>query len=245
MCFNISLHKDPGYIEDRFKVSFPANSEFKSFYHVSAISNPALPVISSENKGEVSFYEWGLIPYWVKDEKMAEKIRKKTVNARSESIFDKPSFKVPIKEKRCLVLADGFFEWREVKGKNYPYHIRLKDDEAFAFAGIWDKWHHPYKKKTVQTFSIITTKANPLLSKIHNKRKRMPVILERDNEKRWLNSDMSEEEVRRMLIQYDEDLMGAYPVKRLITKKDVDDDVPEIIEPYDYEELNFVQETLL
>ncbi len=239
MCFNYSLNKDPDYIENRFHVR--TGEDLEPFYHRSAVDAPFMPVISDEKKEELSMYKWGLIPHWVKDEDQADNIRKGTVNARSETIFEKPSFRNPIRKRRCLVIADGFFEWREVGGRNYPYYIKLKDYEAFAFAGIWDSGSYPNSPKT---FSIITTEANPLLAKIHNKKKRMPVILEREDEVRWLKPGLDEDEIVELMGQYDQDKMEAYPVRRLITQRGVDDDVPEVIEPYEYSELNFEQETL-
>ncbi|MFW6038303.1 MAG: SOS response-associated peptidase [Candidatus Saliniplasma sp.] len=239
MCFNISINKEPEELEERFDASFGRSSDFQRIYHVSALGSPSLPILTSEDPKTFNFYHWGLIPHWVKDPSQAEDIRLKTVNARAESIFDKPSFRDPVKNKRCLVIADGFFEWREVSGKNYPYYIHLKGNEAFAFAGIWDEWR--YGNDVKRSFSIITTKANPLMAKIHNKKKRMPVILE--DEKRWLEKDIGREEIKDMLEPYDQNEMEAYPVRKLITD-DVEDNVPEVLEPYEYKELKFEQETL-
>ncbi|MFO7792283.1 MAG: SOS response-associated peptidase [Candidatus Saliniplasma sp.] len=239
MCFDISINKEPEELEERFDASFQNGTDFEKIYHVSAIDSPSLPVLISDDPSKFRFYNWGLIPHWVKDPGRAEDIRLKTVNARAESIFERPSFRGSIKNKRCLVIADGFFEWREVGGKNFPYYIKLKDNDAFAFAGIWDEWKH--KNDLKRSFSIITIEANPLLAKIHNKKKRMPVILE--DETKWLERDIDKEEISEMLKSYDQNEMEAYPVRRLITD-DVDDNVPEVLEPYEYEELDFQQETL-
>lgn len=239
LCFNISINKEPEELEERFDASFDKGIDFQRVYHVSALDSPSLPVLTADNPKRFQFFRWGLVPHWVKDKEQAEDIRLKTVNARAETIHEKPSYREPIKNTRCLVVADGFFEWREVGGKNYPYYIKLKNDEAFAFAGIWDRWD---LDPDYRSFSIITTEANPLLAKIHNKKKRMPVILTDEN--RWLEKDIGREDIDEMLKPYDEEKMEAYPIRRLITQKELNDNVPEVLEPYHYRELDFEQKTL-
>ncbi len=239
MCFNISINKEPEELEKRFDASFEHGVDFQKIYHISALDSPSLPIINADEPNKFQFYRWGLVPYWVKGKNQAKDIRLNTVNARAETIYDKRSYSGPIMNNRCLVIADGFFEWRMVDGKNYPYYIKLKDGDAFAFAGIWDEWKGT---GSYRSFSIITTKANPLLAKIHNKKKRMPVIL--NDEKRWLAEGIGKEEINKMLKPYDQEHMEAYPVRNLITQKGVDDNVPEILKPYEYERLNFQQETL-
>ncbi|MGM0509651.1 MAG: SOS response-associated peptidase [Thermoplasmatota archaeon] len=240
MCFNYSINKDPEYLERRFDVKFM--DDFDKVYHTSAFENPSLPVITDKKPGRFSFLGWGLVPYWTKGKEQAEDIRMKTGNARADTLFQKPSFRVPIKKRRCLVIADGFFEWREVKGRNYPYYIKMKDDDAFAFAGIWDEWSDKKAGDKLRTFSLITTEANPLLEKVHNKKKRMPAILRRADEKRWLRDGMSEEDIASLLKPYEEKELVAYPIKRLITKKGIDANTPEVLEKYDYDELSGLDE---
>jgi putative SOS response-associated peptidase YedK len=175
-----------------------------------------------------------LIPLWVKDEDGALKIREQTLNAKAETVTVKPSFRHSIKAKRCLVLVDGFYEWQHLKNQTYPYYIHLKDNQLFAFAGIWDAWTNKETKETLKTFSIITAQANPLLSLIHNTKKRMPVILRPEDERRWL-SDISVEEAMSLLTPYDEKAMEAHTVSKLITTRGVPTNVPEVMKPYRYE----------
>lgn len=139
------------------------------------------------------------------------------------------------------MIADGFFEWQEVSGNKYPYYIRLKSDEAFAFAGIWDQGGYIGSEKT---FSLITTRANQLLEVVHNKKKRMPAILEKKSEKRWLDPDLTREEIESMLVPYVEEEMVAHTVGRLISQRWEDTNVPGVIEPYEYPELNIRQTKL-
>ena len=146
---NYSLNKNLGFLERRFEAKF--EQDFERVYHVSAYDNTSMPVITNEEPDGFSFFNWGLIPPWVGDEEQARDIRIKTVNARSDTIFEKSSFRVPIRKRRCLVVMDGYFEWREVNGKTYPYYIKMKDNDAFAVAGIWDEWSDSKNKKKLRT----------------------------------------------------------------------------------------------
>jgi putative SOS response-associated peptidase YedK len=232
VCFHISLSKDRKTIEKRFDASFVAPL-FDRIFHVSAFSYPKLPVISNDDPSKIQLFSWGLIPLWVKDEEAAIKLRGQTLNAKAETVTVKPSFRHSIKTKRCLVLADGFFEWQHAKKQTFPYYIHLKDHKLFALAGIWDVWTNKETKETLKTFSIITTQANPLLAEIHNTKGRMPVILRPEEEKRWLR-DIPLDEVMGLLAPYDEKAMEAHTVSKLITTKGIPTNVPEVMAPYRY-----------
>jgi putative SOS response-associated peptidase YedK len=236
MCFHISLSKDRRAIEKRFDASF-LDPFFERIFHVSAFSFPRLPIISNDDSSKIQLFTWGLIPLWVKDEDAALKIREQTLNAKAETITTKPSFRHSIKVKRCLVLADGFYEWQHLKNKTFPYYIHLKDHQLFAFAGIWDAWTNKETKETLKTFSIITTQANPLLAVIHNTKKRMPVILRQEDERKWL-SDIPVEEAVNLLTPYDEKAMEAHTVSKLITTRGMPTNVPEVMSPFRYDSAN-------
>jgi len=244
MCFDISYALKKNEIEERFCAKFEKTRLFEPAYHVSAFSLPEVPIITNEKPDTIQLLTWGLIPHWSKDEETADKIRMKTFNARAETLFKKPSFKNPIKNKRCLVIADGFFEWRQVKGKNYPYYIRMTDEGPFAIAGIWDSWLNKEKDEAFNTFSMITTKANPLLERIHNKKKRMPALLRKEDEKRWLNRNLSQKDIYLMLEPIDDSLLNAYPVSKMISYRKENTNVPEVRKRFEYEELKFEQTNL-
>lgn len=249
MCFNVSITRRADEIEEIFNARFIEPERFRPIFHVSAFSKPFLPVITSRRPEDIQLLQWGLIPSWVKGMGTAEKIRFQTGNARAETIFEKPSFRSPIKNQRCLVLVDGFYEWQEVRGKNYPHYIHLTDRRPFAFAGVWDRWKEPRIVSTEaalgsnsrivhHTFSVITTRANPLMERIHNKKKRMPVILSREDHPVWLSGTLDADGIASLLQPYDENEMVAYPVSRLVSRKDVNNNVPEVMEPFDYPELH-------
>lgn len=245
MCFDISYALKREDIELRFETRFQEPDTYEPVYHVSAFSLPKAPVITNEEERSIKMLNWGLIPFWVKDLKTAEDIRLKTFNARSETIFEKPSFRTSIKNKRCLVIVDGFFEWRLVKDKNYPYYIRSAEGGALAMAGIWDMWINKETEEKLSTFSIITTKANPLLEKIHNKKKRMPAILRKEDEYCWLDADLSKEDVFSILTPIDDSALDAHTVSKLVSNRRTrETNVKEVIMPYEYEELKSEQTKL-
>ncbi|WP_321426678.1 SOS response-associated peptidase [uncultured Bacteroides sp.] len=189
MCFTYKLNKSAKAIEERF-VAEVVHKQGNMFFEqpqgsFNGFIHPQMPVITSKEPNLIQFFEWGLIPYWAKD----KNFQNNTLNARLENISEKPSFKGCI-NNRCLIPADGFFEWQwlDNKGKNkQKYLLDFPNHEIFAFAGLWSTWKDKQTGILLNTFSIITTEANELLSIIHNSKKRMPVIIKKDNEKDWLN----------------------------------------------------------
>jgi len=234
MCYRYSV-PGPEIVKKTYQVKLGQN--FQRRYHVGAFENIKLPVITNKNPDQVQLFKWGLIPFWVKDEKTANEFKDKTVNARCETIFEKPAFRSSAGKKHCLVIADGFFEWRYYKGKNYPYYISLKDREVFSIAGLWDSWVNKDTDEEVYSYTIITTEANPLMAMIHNKKKRMPAILEKKYEKKWISETLTREETMGLLKPFNESKMTAYTISKMITTKDIDVNVPEVLEPFQYNAL--------
>jgi len=236
MCYHLSVNKTQKELEKRFGAKFAKPNLFSPLYYANGFAAPRLPVITNDEPFVIQLLTWGLIPHWVKDEKSALEIRFKTLNSRAETLLAKPSFREPARKQRCLILTDGFFDWRLYKGKKYPYYVKLKNDEAFAMAGIWDLWQNPENKKTIRTFSIITTDANEFIAKIHNIKKRMPVIFGKKEERMWLEN-LTDEDIKEMLDPYEAKEMTAYPVSKLITARGVERNVPAILKPFEYKEL--------
>jgi len=234
MCYRYSV-PGPDVVKKTFQVKL--GTKFERRYHVGAFENVKLPVISNENPKQIKLFSWGLIPFWVKDEKTASDIKQRTVNARSETIFEKPAFRGSAGRKHCLVIADGFFEWRYYQGKNYPYYIRLKEREAFAMAGLWDCWNNKTTGEQVYSYTIITTEANPLMAKIHNKKKRMPAILNKEDEEIWSSPNIDKETTINLLKPFNEEEMDAYTISKLITAKGEDPNVPAVLKPFQYNTL--------
>jgi putative SOS response-associated peptidase YedK len=200
-------------------------------YYASGFSHPLVPVITDEHPDQVQAYSWGLIPAWSKDAMTAVKLSNQCLNARGETIFEKPAFRSSAKSRRCLIICiDGFFEHYHQDHHVFPHFIRLKNEEPMTFAGLWDRWENREEGIVRYTYTIVTTKANALMTRLHNNPKReegdarMPVILPKELEQDWLKpvNDKADRELIQSLIQpYPEDLMEAWPVHQVKGKKGV------------------------
>jgi putative SOS response-associated peptidase YedK len=241
MCVFVSISREIEELEKRFKAEADRNFNYKPVFHATAFTHPALPVITQARSSVIDFYEWGLVPFWVKDGDTAGKLRINTVNAKAESLTERPTFRHTLRDRRCLVIADGFYEFQEVNGKKYPWYIRLKEHEIFAFAGLTDCWTDRSTGEVKNSFTIITTEANPLLAKIHNRKKRMPVILSAEDELEWISNTEYSDKLSRLLNPFDEKKMEAWTVSRLLTARGVEHNVPEVIEYFQYPELKEIQ----
>ena len=234
MCFTIEVHLSRRAIEKRFAVDTSALYDFDFHYFYKAFSNPMIPVIPQQDPGKAQLMQWGLIPSWVRDRAQGEKIRSGTYNARSESLHEKPSFREPLRNGRCLVIAHGYYEWQQIDGKKIPWYIRLKSDRPFVFAGLYDRWKDPEEGGSHLTFSIITTAANPLLEKIHNTKLRMPVILPEELEKEWVNDKITLHQAKELLVAIDEGLLQAHTVTPALSGAESHPDDPGLVIPYDH-----------
>ena len=182
-------------------------------YKITAFTHPDCAIITQNQNIEIA--KWGLIPHWTKTEEEAQKIRKMTLNARSETVFDKSSFRAPILQKRCLIPATGFFEFHYADKAVIPYYIHLKNEDIFSFGGMCEIWHNPATNETLRTFSVLTTTANELCAKIHNGGKnpyRMPVIIDREHEEIWLDNTLNATDIAQFFQPFDADKMAAYPI---------------------------------
>jgi putative SOS response-associated peptidase YedK len=187
MCFHTKQKKDVTALENRFKARFEAPSDYvpDESEDYNGFTYPQTPVITQQAVDKIQLFHWGLLPDWTQD----ISFRKNTLNAKIETIHEKPSFRNYV-QNRCLILVDGFYEWqwRDEKGKNkQKYLITTPDDGPFAFAGIWNAWTDRNTGTRLHTYSILTTEANALMSVIHNSKKRMPFVLRPEEEAAWLN----------------------------------------------------------
>jgi putative SOS response-associated peptidase YedK len=209
MCYTIEKNLTREELEKRFGASFKPNRPFSPGKRVSAFTLPEVPVITAGNPTVIDSFTWGLIPFWAKSGNDAAEIRIKTFNARAETLKDKPAFRHTLKNQRCLVLTNGFYEWQHVEKSKVPYFIRLKNDIAMPMAGLYDNWENKETGEILSTFTIITSSANKLMEEIHNTKKRMPVILKGENEAIWLDKTLSEEHLLKLLQPIKDELMLA------------------------------------
>jgi putative SOS response-associated peptidase YedK len=209
-------------------------------YHINGFDHSAAPAITARDPKKIQLLRWGLIPPKTRSIDDAMTIRAQTLMARSEDMYDKYSYQELARAgKRCLIPTTGYFEhrWLDAKGKSkIPYYIFLKGKPMFSIGGLYSKWMDPLTGQNYFTYTVCTTRANELAEMIHNTGKRMPVILPtKEAEQAWLNSKLSEEDVRLLCEPISTSLMDAYTVSRVITTKN--GNVPEAIQPYPYQEL--------
>ena len=216
-------------IESALQVNWEGQ-EWQPVYHADGFTFLKMPVITQDKPHDIQLFNWGLIPSWVKTKADADKLKAQTLNARSETVFEKPSFRSSIKQQRCLVPADGFFEWMDVGGKKHPQYIFMKDKHIFCFAGIYSGWTDKETGELIQTFSILTTAANPMMARIHNLKQRMPVIVTPSKYQDWLQQDITTEIINPFFQPYPEAEMDFYPISKRITSRTEDSNVPETIE---------------
>lgn len=213
MCFTISFE---GKAINAIKMHLTINPELEmrgefndKYYLVSGFSHPKLPVIKHD---AVEISEWGLIPSFAADKEKADKLAKMTLNARSDTIHEKPSFRNSITKNRCILPLDGFYEWQHNGKLKQPYYIYPTDETVFYMGCIYNTWVNKQTGELRDTFSIITTDANPLMAEIHNTKKRMPLILPHSSIDTWVNPEADIEVINRMMQPYKNNQMTAHPI---------------------------------
>ena len=215
MCGRYSFAVEDALILERFGLRV-RTAIYKARYNCSPTQN--LAVIAGDVPDTLKFFRWGLIPSWAKEPSIGNKL----INARAESLAEKPSFRDAFRHRRCLVPATGFYEWKSNAGKT-PFHFRLKSGDPFCFAGLWDKWISG-DGEIIHSFTVITTSPNQLVEHIHD---RMPVILSREDELRWI-APQADPSLADLLRPYAAEKMEAWPVSKLVNAPK--NDVPEILD---------------
>jgi putative SOS response-associated peptidase YedK len=216
MCGRFSVATDQRTLEERFSFT-GASIKFVPSYNV-APTDEVLTVTARRPE----YMRWGLIPGWAKDASIGSRM----INAKAETVADRPSFRAAFRKRRCLVVADGYYEWRRVAGRRQPFRIVLRSGEPFAFAGVWESWRPP-DGESIRSCAIITTRANSVVEPIHD---RMPLILPRSAEAMWLDRDIEDPALLDGLLQpISADEMEAYEVSTLVNS--VANNLPECIAP--------------
>lgn len=222
MCGRFTLTVDPADLKEAFYWVNFGNADFSPRYNIAPTQG--VPVVTNDGGKKLDFFTWGLVPFWAKDPSIGSRM----INARSETLAEKPSFRSAYRRRRCLILADGFYEWQKVTGSKIkiPNYIRLKSGSPFAFAGLWEDWHSPDGSQILST-TIITTEPNELMKSIHN---RMPVILPESAYELWLDpADKTPRQLQHILQPYPSEGMEAYPVSRLVNSPS--NDTSDCIQP--------------
>jgi putative SOS response-associated peptidase YedK len=224
MCGRYTLTKEARKLQELYGIIDGFDRQpFQPRYNIAPTQEAAV-ILFDDNKPALKFLRWGLIPGWANDEKIGYKL----INARCETVSEKPSFRSAFKHRRCLVLADGFYEWKRAGTAKQPYWIYLKDHQPFTVAGLWESWHEPDGSE-LQSFSIITTGPNELMQPIHD---RMPVILPLETGKKWLDSKTSSAQLNELLKPHDADAMSCHPVSPLVNSPK--NERPDCVQPLEY-----------
>jgi putative SOS response-associated peptidase YedK len=217
----------------------------KTIHHASGFSHPQLLIYTNQNPFSPLSSTWGLAPHWLKDEVQLNKFWNNTLNARAETLFEKPAFKRAAKSQRCLIYLDGFYEHHHFKGNTFPFFIQHKQAEPLIVAGIYHPWKNPANGETLNTFSIVTTKANELMAKIHNNPKltaaRMPVIFPEALADDWLQpltDELDKQALEDLLVPYPSAALAAHTVGKLRGKNYVGN-VPDASKAVNYPQLEF------
>jgi putative SOS response-associated peptidase YedK len=206
MCGRFAQRSDPKRLAKEFKVAEVPNVEAR--YNL-APTQDILAVRESPDGREMTFLKWELIPSWSKDTSIGSRL----INARSETAEEKPSFRQAFKQRRCIIPADGFYEWQRTNGKKQPFFFRMRDESPFGFAGLWERWQG-MGGEAINSCTILTTEANEILRPVHD---RMPVILHSDDNELWLDEDVRKRDLLKELLRpYTAEKMVSYPVSRLI-----------------------------
>lgn len=234
MCYRKSVKVSGHEIAKAGLVPFAEADQFKPIYHANGFSHPELPVLSMESGRSVQLFSWGLIPFWVKDWGAAAKLRNQTLNARSEEVFEKASFRDSIAKRRCIIPVTGFYEWKHIGKDKMPYYIHPKEQQFFYLAGIYSKWKEPVTGVVMNTYSVLTGEANELMADIHNSAKRQPLMIDQRNIDAWIDPAMAKAGIIELMQPCDDRDMAAYTISREITNPKVNSNVPEILIPVDY-----------
>ena len=229
MCFTVSFEgKAIKAVKEHLKTysKLELRGEFDQVYYlVSGFSHPKLPVLKSES---IEIYEWGLIPSFAANEEKAKELANMTLNARSETIHQKPSYKNSITTNRCILPLDGFYEWQHNGKIKQPYYIYPTDGTVFYLGCIFNSWVNKLTGELRDTFSIITTDANPLMATIHNTKKRMPLIIPKSSIEAWVDPTTDIAFVNQLMKPYSTELMSAHTISTDAGNPRINRNIPEI-----------------
>jgi putative SOS response-associated peptidase YedK len=222
MCGRFTLRAPASVVAEQFGLlEVPA---FAARFNVAPSQPVAVVRLAPERSAaqrELVWLRWGLIPSWAKDASIGNRM----INARAETVGEKPAYRAALRRRRCLVVADGFYEWQRIDKRKQPYFIRMRDDRPFAFAGLWEAWEGA-DSSAIESCTLLTTDANEVVEPIHD---RMPVILPSHAYETWLDPSRDVQQVLPLLKPYPNEPMVAYPVSTAVNSPTVDD--PRCVEP--------------
>lgn len=210
MCYHVSRPTARALqagLQSDFRITQADSERHSGFNH------PDLPATLSGNSGKIAYLQWGFIPTWVNSAEQAQKLQNISLNARAETMFEKPMFRDAALHHRCVIWLAGFYEWQHAGKEKIPYFIHLPEGELLGVGGLMSTWNSPETGADVQTCSIITTNANELMAEIHNTKKRMPLILPKEARDEWLSADADQVAIEKLLQPFENGRLIAEKVR--------------------------------
>jgi putative SOS response-associated peptidase YedK len=210
-----------------------------SRYHENGFDYLPTPVITAGEPDQFKLFRWGLIPFYMNDAEKAMTLRTQTLNCISEEMVDKPSYRDAVKNgQRCLIPVTGFYEWRWLDEKGtvkIPYYVTFRDQRVRSMAGLYSRWKDKVTGEYYYSYTVLTTRANSILEYVHNHKQRMPVFISREDEKAWLNRDLSQKDMMDLCTPSQDSAMRAYTISKLLTTRNIVTNVAEVQQPMNYQ----------
>jgi putative SOS response-associated peptidase YedK len=235
MCFSYSVNFKAEALQSRLNLTEAVQVPEPGFF-ISAFTYPIMPVVAANTRLHAENMQWGLIPEWVKTPEKAAELREYGLNAKGETLHQKPMFHHAFESHRILVPMAGFYEWREFNKKKYPYYIFPANDDFFLVAGIASHWINKETGETMGTFAVVTCPSGPLLTEIHNTKKRQPLILAPDDWQKWIFG--ADDQALELVKPCDDSLLKAHTIAPLASRVRENRNIPEVQQPYSYPEFS-------
>jgi putative SOS response-associated peptidase YedK len=208
-------------------------------YHENGFDYLPTPIITAGEPDKFKMFRWGLIPFYMNDKEKAMILRTQTLNCISEEMYEKPSFRDAAKNgQRCLIPVTGFFEWRWLDEKGtvkIPYYVTFRDQRIRSMAGLYSRWKDKETGEYYYSYTVLTTRANSILEYVHNNKRRMPVLIAKEDEQAWLNKDLSQKDVLELCQPSQDAAMRAYTISKLLTTRNIVTNVPQVLDPMNYQ----------
>jgi putative SOS response-associated peptidase YedK len=244
MCYNLAAKQRIKALQEKYGIKMDEELARHGYFQVSGFAHPLLPVLVQQSTLKFELMQWGLIPSWTTNEEKAIEFSNMALNAKAETVFEKPMFRNLVTNKRCILPVDGFYEWREIMKRKYPYYIYPTDNTLFTFGCVYDTWLNTETGEIINSFSVVTTEANDVMAMIHNSKKRMPLILQNEDWKKWIEPETPEREIKDLLKPSDNEMLSYHTISKDISRRDIDTNYPEIQTEVIYPETTAIKDDL-
>jgi putative SOS response-associated peptidase YedK len=209
MCYKVANKATAAQLSTELDAEFDEAEKWQPEAELSGFAHPLLPVLTTQGKRKFELMRWGLIPHWVSHNSQAAELSQQTLNARAETMFEKPSFRDVALTQRCIIPVTGFYEWQTSGRTKTPFFLQPAAGRIFLLGGLYNTWTSRETGEIIRSFSIVTVPANPLMAEIHNTKQRMPLILTPEMSSEWTNNTLTQQTIKQLCMPYPENLMHA------------------------------------